>query len=218
MSLMWLLATIHLHWLKDATLFWWIWLHLVLKTSLTTIYLILDFFCQCAGAWHFPWSRNACGIYWSLQLYIPNTCMPCRIFGYFLLPSDDTTASESWSVTALTQCTCQASAVTLCFSQWLFNSPLTRWHFRWDRPFFFSFFLQHSLRLDSLSFTITSLPHRSSVQFLNSNTAPKWNGWALPVGTLQLCGQIVSLENFQTSIQCISSRLCSLCWIIDGLL
>lgn len=43
MSLMWLLATIHLHWLKDATLFWWIWLHLVLKTSLTTVYLIFFF-------------------------------------------------------------------------------------------------------------------------------------------------------------------------------
>lgn len=139
------------------------------------------FFCQCAGVWHFPWSRNACGIYWSLQLYIPNTCMPCRIFGYFLLPSDDTAASESWSVTALTQCTCQASAVTLCFSQWLFNSPLTCWHFRWDRPFLFLFFFFCSI----VSASIHS--HSLSPACLIGAVCSFWTPTLLPSGMAGHC-------------------------------
>lgn len=42
----------------------------------------IKFMRQCDGVWHFPWSRNACGIYSSLWLYIPINCMLSSVLVY----------------------------------------------------------------------------------------------------------------------------------------
>lgn len=123
--------------------------------------------------WHFPWSRNACGIYWSLWLYIPNNCMLFATFGLFAIFCCMTAqVQERGSVTTLTQCTCQTSAVTLYFSPWLFTHLSTLWHFRWDAPLCAAY----PPHWFSLIHVTTSLPHRSSVA--------AWTAILLPDGAI----------------------------------
>lgn len=150
--------------------------------------------CQCDGVWHFPGFRNACGIYSSLWLYIPNDCMLSHILVYFCCITAP--LQERQRVTALTQCTCQTSAMTLhgslLISQLLAFSEL---HSR--------LFAAYPSHLFNLIHVTTSLWSR--VWLLNCNAAPWRHCLVLQVGQKKT-GVIVWIEKLQISISCCPAR------------
>lgn len=87
---------------------------------------------QCDGVWHFPWSRNACGIYSFHWLYIPNNCMLSSVLIYCHFCWKQ--VLERGPVTSLRRCSCQISAMTLLFSSVALYSPLNCWHFGIRQP------------------------------------------------------------------------------------
>lgn len=144
---------------------------------------------QCDGVWHFPWSRNACGIYSSLWLYIPNNCMLSRILVYYHFCCITAQLQERGPVTSLTQCTCQTSAVTLVFSSMALYSPLNCWHF--------------GIRQPSLCSVSSMLPPACLI----GAECGCWTAMLLPDGTIghcslahcKLCGEIVPFGNSKHS-------------------
>lgn len=187
---MWLLAATSLHWLKHTPKTcsktslccgelqlvhqYSYWIHLPVRCSVTLP----------------PGPETHVG-YIDLCDYIfqITACFPC-ILVYCHFRCMTTQVQERGSVTRLTQCTCQTSAVTPLFfsvALLLTSHPLT-------------FQMRPSslcLHIDSVSSMLLSACLQwSRVRLPNCNTAPWWHSRALQVGTLQF----VPFEKLQTSI------------------
>lgn len=103
------------------------------------------------------------------------TCMLPRILVYCNFCCVTASVQERGSLTTVTQCTCQTSAVTLYFSPWLFThlSPA-------DISDETDLFVQHSLHINSVSSML--LP-----ACLNGAECGCWTAILLPDGTNGHC-------------------------------
>ncbi len=136
---MWLLAATFIHWLTHSPKKTCNKADQENSTSISADHpnIYIQSICQCDGlfwwVWHFPWSRNACGIYGSPWLYIPNNCMFFPHFGLlpFLLYDSAGTGTRICN-TANTVYLSNVSSDPLFFSV-AFYSPLNCWHFRMRR-------------------------------------------------------------------------------------
>lgn len=125
--------------------------------------------------WHFPWSRTACGIYWSMWLYIFLITACFSTFGLlpFLLYDSAGTGDRICNNTNIVYLS-NISSDPLFFTVAL-SSPLTLWHFRWDVPLCAAY----PPHWFSPIHVTTSLPHRSSVA--------AWAAILLPDGLIMHC-------------------------------